>query len=115
MSPIVRFEADYCNKDCNACTKVCPSRALQPLNLEQKQKYVIGTARLDRALCLYDISDCRACVNACFFGAIKINWDQEAYESYPVVDPLKCNGCGACEVCCPTGDIKAIKVVKKTD
>ena len=115
MSPVVRYETDYCIKECNACTKACPSRALKPLNLEQKHKYVIGTAHLDKALCLHGISDCNACVNACLFDAIKIYWDKEAYESYPVVDPLKCNGCGACEVCCPTGDIKAIKVLKKTD
>ena len=46
---------------------------------------------------------------------LKFVWDKEAYESYPVVDPLKCNGCGACEVRCPTTDIKAIRVLKKTD
>jgi ferredoxin len=115
MSPIVRYETDYCIKECNACTKVCPSGALQRLNLEQKQEYVIGTAQLDKALCLHGISDCSACVNACLFDAIKVYWDKEAYESYLVVDPLKCNGCGACEVCCPTGDIKAIRVLKKSD
>jgi ferredoxin-type protein NapF len=114
LSPVIRYRTDYCNEKCNACTKVCPSRALQPLNLEQKQKYIIGTAQLDRALCLSGISDCRDCVNACFFDAIKVKWDSEAYESYPVVDPLKCNGCGACEVRCPTGIIRAIKVLKKT-
>jgi ferredoxin len=110
LSPVIRYETDYCLEECNACTKVCPSGALQTLNLEQKQKYVIGRARLDRALCLWGISDCNACVNACYFKAIKIVWDKEAYESYPVVDPGKCNGCGACEVYCPTGTIKAIKV-----
>ena len=115
LSPIVRYETDYCIKECNACTKVCPSSALQPLNLEQKQTYVIGTAHLDKALCLHGISDCNACVNACLFDAIMIYWDKAAYESYAVVDPLKCNGCGACEVCCPTGEIKAIKVLKKMD
>jgi len=115
MSPVVRFKTDYCKKECNACTKVCPSGALQPLNLEQKQKYVIGTAQVDKALCLYGISDCNVCVNACFFGAIKISLDREAYETYPAVDPLKCNGCGACEARCPTKDIKAMRVVKKAD
>ena len=114
LSPIVRYEQDFCRKDCNACTKVCPSRALQPLNLEQKQKYVIGTAQLDSALCLYSTSDCRACMNACAFDAIKVFFDKEAYESYPLVNPAKCNGCGACEVRCPTKDIKAIRVLKKT-
>jgi ferredoxin len=94
---------------------VCPSGALQPLNLEQKQKYVIGTAHLDNALCLHGVSDCSACMSACLFDAIKIHWNMEAYESYPVLDSMKCNGCGPCDACCPTGDIKAIKVLNKTD
>jgi ferredoxin-type protein NapF len=115
LSPIVRFEAGYCKKECNACTRVCPSGALQPLGLEQKNRYVIGTAQLDNALCLYGTSDCRACMNACKFDSIKVYFDKEAYESYPIVDPLKCNGCGACEMHCPTPDIKAIKVVKMSN
>jgi formate hydrogenlyase subunit 6/NADH:ubiquinone oxidoreductase subunit I len=52
--------------------------------------------------------------SACPFDAIKVIWDKEAYEAHPVADPLKCNGCGACEVYCPTGDIKAIRVLQKT-
>jgi ferredoxin-type protein NapF len=115
LSPTVRYETDYCNKECNVCTKACPSGALQPLSLEQKHKYIIGTAQLDRALCLFGISDCNACVTACLFNAVKVTWDKEAYESYPVVDSLKCNGCGACEVRCPAPDIKAIKVRRKID
>ena len=67
MSPVVRYETDYCIKECNACTKACPSRALHLLNLEQKYKYVIGTAQLDKALCFHGISDCNARVNACLF------------------------------------------------
>jgi len=114
LSPVVRYEQDYCKKDCYACTKVCPSKALQPLSLEQKQKYIIGTAQLDSAFCIYSTSDCRACINICPFDAIKVFFDKEAYESYPVVNPAKCNGCGACEVRCPTKDIKAIRVLKKT-
>lgn len=114
LSPAVRYETNYCLEECNACTQVCPSGAIQALNLKQKQEYVIGEARVDRALCLFGISDCNACVNACYWKAIQVLWDEEAYESYPQVDPLKCNGCGACEACCPTGDVKAIRVWKKT-
>jgi len=114
LSPVLRYETDYCNEECYACTRVCPSGAIQSLNLEQKNGYVIGRAQLDRALCLWGISDCNACVNACPFDAIQIYWDKEAYESYPVADLLKCNGCGACEAYCPTGNIKAIKVRKRS-
>ena len=115
LSPVVRYETDYCNEECNACTKVCPSGALQSLNLERKNKYVIGKASVDTSLCLWGFTDCNTCIQSCPYEAIKVQWYEEAYESFPGVDPLKCNGCGACEVVCPTGDLKAIKVRKKND
>jgi ferredoxin len=115
LSPVVRYETDYCNEECNACTTVCPSGALQSLNLEQKNKYVIGKASVDTSLCLWGFTDCNNCIHACPYEAIEVRWYEEAYESFPGVDPLKCNGCGACEAVCPTGDLKAVKVRKETD
>jgi ferredoxin len=115
LSPVVRYETDYCNEECNACTTVCPSGALQSLNLEQKNKYVIGKASVDTSLCLWGFTDCNNCIHACPYEAIEVRWNEEAYESFPGVDPLKCNGCGACEAICPTGDLKAVKVRKETD
>ena len=115
LAPVVRYEKDYCNEECNACIKACPSGALQNLNLEQKNRYVIGKASVDTSLCLWGFSDCNTCIRACPYEAVKVQWYEEAYESFPGVDPLKCNGCGACEVVCPTGDLKAIKVRKEID
>jgi ferredoxin len=113
LSPVVRYETDYCNEKCNACTTVCPSGALQSLNLDLKNRYIIGKASVDIALCLWGISECHACLQPCPYEAIKVQFDEGAYESFPGVDPAKCNGCGACEAVCPTGDLKAIKVRKK--
>ncbi len=113
LSPVVRYEMNYCKQDCNACTTACPSGALQNMNLEQKNRYVIGTASVDVALCLWGVSECHACLQPCPYEAITVQFDEEAYESFPSVDPAKCNGCGACEAVCPTGDLKAIKVRKK--
>jgi ferredoxin len=115
LSPVIRYERDYCKKECNTCTTVCPSGALQSLNLEQKNRYVIGKASVDNSLCLWGVSECNACIRSCPYDAIKIQWNEEAYESFPCVDPLKCNGCGACEAVCPTGELKAIKVRKKNN
>jgi ferredoxin len=115
LSPVVRYEKDYCKEKCNACTTVCPSGAIQRLNLERKNRYVIGKATVDTSLCLWGVSECSACLRPCPYEAIKIRWNEEAYESFPGVDPAKCNGCGACEVVCPTGNLKAIKVRKKSD
>jgi ferredoxin len=115
LSPVVRYERDYCNEKCNDCTTVCPSGALQSLSLERKNKYVIGKASVDNSLCLWGVSECNACLPSCPYEAIKVQWYEEAYESFPGVDPLKCNGCGACEAVCPTGELKAIKVRKESD
>lgn len=110
LSPVVRYETAYCKEECNACTRVCPSGALQSMNLEQKNRYVIGTAEVDTALCLWGISECNACVRACPYDAIKVRWNEETYESFPGVDPAQCNGCGACEAVCPTEGLKAVIV-----
>lgn len=114
LAPVVRYEKKYCVEKCNACTKVCPSGALQKLNMKQKYRYVIGEARLNASLCFLvrGVNDCDICVRSCPFDAVQIYWDEELYVAYPVVDSLKCNGCGACEVYCPTGDVKAIRVWK---
>ena len=115
LAPIVRYEREYCSEKCHACTMACPSGAIQSLNLEDKNRYVIGKASVDTSLCLWGYSDCNTCIRACPYEAVSVQWNEEAYESFPGVDPLKCNGCGACEAVCPTGDLKAIKVRKKTD
>jgi ferredoxin-type protein NapG len=85
------------------------------MNLEQKNKYVIGKASVDTSLCLWGFTDCNTCIHTCPYEAIEVRWYEEEYESFPGVDPLKCNGCGACEAVCPTGDLKAIKVWKRND
>jgi MauM/NapG family ferredoxin protein len=114
LAPVVRYKKEYCREECNACTKVCPSGTLRNLNLKQKHTYVIGKALLNASLCFLvrGVNDCDICVRSCPFDAVQIYWDEDLYVAYPVVDPLKCNGCGACEVYCPTGDVKAIKVWK---
>jgi ferredoxin len=114
LAPVVHYEKEYCIEKCNACTKVCPSGALQNLELNQKHGYVIGEALLDASLCFLvrGVNDCDICARSCPFDAVQIYWDEDLYVAYPVVDPLKCNGCGACEVYCPTGDVKAIRVWK---
>lgn len=52
--------------------------------------------------CLYGCLGEGDCVNACLFGAIKINPDTLLAE----VDESKCTGCGACQKACPRGIIE---------
>jgi ferredoxin-type protein NapF len=117
LAPIIRYEKTYCLEDCTACTQVCPSGAIQVLELPEKQRYVIGEALMDGSLCVLAQGqrDCDACVRACPFDAVRIHWDEEQYIAYPIVDWKKCNGCGACQVACPTYGAKAIQVWKKID
>lgn len=113
LAPSLRFvNGAYCQPDCAICTQVCPSGALQPLPLPQKRRYIIGEALVDTNYCLttLGIKDCDACVVACPFEAVQLHWDEEMYVSYPVVEVMKCNGCGACEAACPTLEVKAISI-----
>lgn len=113
-APIIRYDRDYkyCLETCNACTQVCPTGALTPLDLQPKNKYIIGEALVDNNVCLTALGkkECDACELACPYDAVKITWDEEQYIAYPVIDLNKCNGCGACEVVCPTTPVKAIRV-----
>lgn len=112
LAPLVRFENGYCTEECNLCTMVCPSGALQKLSLEEKHAYVIGEAVLNASLCylVRGVNDCNICERSCPFDAIQLYWDDEQYVAFPFVNPHKCNGCGACELYCPTGKVKAIRV-----
>ena len=113
-APVVRYDRNYkyCLETCNACTQVCPTGALTPLDLQPKNKYIIGEALVDNNVCLLTLGkkECDACELACPYDAIKIKWDEEQYLAYPAVDLHKCNGCGACQVVCPTSPVKAIRV-----
>jgi len=117
LAPAIRYDRKYCLEDCSLCTQVCPSGALEGMNLDRKRRYVIGEALVDGSLCLLALGqkDCDACERACPFDAVHIGWDEDQYVAYPVVSTEKCNGCGACEVVCPAEGIKAIRVWKRMD
>jgi ferredoxin-type protein NapF len=117
LAPMIHYDRQYCLEDCYACTQVCPSGAIQQLDLDQKRESIIGEALVDGSVCFVTLGqkDCDACEQACPYEAVKIFWDEELYAAYPLVTTDKCNGCGACEVVCPTGKIKAIRIWKRTD
>lgn len=113
LAPVIRYDrSEPCLPDCKACTQVCPSGALTALDLVTKSRYVIGEALVDTNRCLLTLNkkECDACVIACPYQAIRIAWDEDAYLAYPLVDYDRCNGCGACELACPTEQVKAIQV-----
>jgi ferredoxin len=84
------------------------------LDLNQKRRYIIGEALVDGSICLLalGIKDCDVCMRSCPFDAVRIHWDEDQYVAYPIVNQEKYNRCGACEVVCPTENVKAIRVWK---
>lgn len=54
-------------------------------------------------------SNCKQCIDDHFCEFNSLNWDNQ--NSIPIIDFLKCEGCGACRVLCPTDafEIFAVK------
>ncbi|MDZ7619764.1 MAG: 4Fe-4S binding protein [Patescibacteria group bacterium] len=115
LAPLLRIGGTYCSEDCNACSQVCPSGAIQRLSLPEKNRATIGIAKVDINHCLLGWDqECSVCENRCPYEAIKIQFDKVEYITLPQADPEKCTGCGACQVACPTKP-KAIFVVAEPE
>jgi ferredoxin-type protein NapF len=111
LAPVIRIEDDYCRADCVACTEACPSGALVRLTLDSKLQARIGFPHVDMNVCLLgDGRECAACRNECPYEAIHYEFCEIEYTSVPQVDLDRCNGCGACQMACPTTPDKAIVV-----
>lgn len=113
LTPVLNFDQDYCREDCTRCTQVCPSGALTKVDLDAKAHVRIGLAQVDMKLCLLgEDRECSACMRWCPYDAIRYVFSEVEYTLVPTIDPDKCNGCGACQVACPTNPQKAIQVIR---
>lgn len=103
LAPTLRFSgANYCLQDCNRCGKACPTKVIRPLPLQEKNRHVIGIARIDLSRCLLTIEkECGVCLPRCPRGALVEGFDYGTYTVTVQVLPDKCNGCGACVGICP--------------
>ena len=114
LSPVLRFDDDYCREGCFRCGQVCPSGALARLPLASKRQYVIGLARVDLDTCLLaNGRECAACIQRCPYDALVMHSLDGGFSNEPRLDPAKCNGCGACEAVCPVRPQRAVRVVNK--
>jgi ferredoxin len=128
-TPVATPEHAGCHQDCNFCTQVCPTGAIQPLDLFVKREVHMGLAQINTQTCLpfddEDREDCNLCYVECEqagYHAIEMRplalpVDREELEAQgfsdfvidemstiqaPYVDAEKCTGCGICTYRCHT-------------
>ena len=110
MQPEMGYENGYCRPECTECSKVCPSGAILQITAEEKTQYHIGTASVNRELCVAEKgTKCGNCARHCPVGAISLVQNADG-NRVPVVNEERCIGCGACENLCPSRPISAITV-----
>ena len=104
--PVLDFRKGYCLSNCVKCSEVCPERALEFLQREQRPFVHVGGAvwQKDRCVRTTNGDACTACVRKCPVQAIHL------VKGFPVVDRDRCIGCGACEHVCPARPLPAIYV-----
>lgn len=93
----------FCRYDCNRCSNLCPTGALTPLSLADKQRTRLGLAHHTPARCIPWQSGyaCGHCVEACPTHALSLR-----SATVPVCDyPEACIGCRRCLRVCPQGAI----------
>ncbi|NIO02191.1 MAG: 4Fe-4S binding protein [Candidatus Latescibacteria bacterium] len=119
-SPVLVPRIGYCEFNCTLCGQVCPTDAIEQLELEEKKKRKIGLAFIDVNRCLpYAFKmNCIVCEEHCPTSPKAILFEHEMIETEegemelkrPVVDPEVCIGCGICETKCPTGEKAAVYI-----
>lgn len=100
-----------CDEFCNKCGETCPTQAICNLPLNIKRNFRIGTAKIDRSICISWRNEglCMICQEHCPYLAIKVV-KTETGNPAPQEIPELCTGCGMCENKCPTKPIRAIVV-----
>jgi ferredoxin len=121
LTPVMDFRVGYCEYNCILCGQVCPSEAIRRLPLEEKQKYVIGLAFIDKDRCIpyRRWENCIVCEEHCPVPEKAIVFEEAEVTTpeglavrlkRPVVLKDKCIGCGICEKKCPVEAPPAIIV-----
>jgi NAD-dependent dihydropyrimidine dehydrogenase PreA subunit len=125
FTPRLVLRLGYCSFNCNACGQICPTGAIPPLALAEKQVTVIGLASIDQDRCLpwaYNIP-CIVCEEVCPVADKAIQLEEvlvvsaageELLLQRPRVVKELCIGCGICEYQCPMGGEAAVRVYAPT-
>ncbi|MCK4465534.1 MAG: 4Fe-4S dicluster domain-containing protein, partial [Bacteroidales bacterium] len=112
MQPHMDYHSGFCNYDCVICSQICPTGAILPVTLENKQLIQLGKSIFVKDNCIVhtDKTDCGACSEVCPTKAVYMVPYEEGDLFIPEVNNDICVGCGACEYACPTKPYKAIYV-----
>ena len=115
MQPEMSFERGYCRPECNRCSEVCPTGAIQAIRQEDKPFIHIGHAVWIEQNCIpvTNGDHCGACAKHCPADAIQMVEHTTADGKnvlVPVIDQERCIGCGKCENLCPARPFSAIYV-----
>ena len=115
LQPEMSYENGYCRPECTKCSEVCPAGAITLINKTEKSSIQIGHAVWRKKNCVVftDNVECGNCARHCPSGAISMvhtDKDDPKSPTFPVVNPERCIGCGACENLCPARPFTAIYV-----
>ena len=136
-TPVAVFPHAGCHQDCNFCTQVCPTGAIQPLTLAEKRRTQMGLAVVDTRTCLPHRGerDCQLCFdecNAAGYRAIEMReiqlpmgevpagaFSTDELEAMgriraPFVNAELCTGCGLCEYRCHTSIFKQQHLLERS-
>jgi len=116
-TPVLAPTLGPCAEACTYCGQVCPTGAIAPFTLAEKQHLFIGTARIDRSRCLAwgEDRECLVCDEVCAYRAIEMREEPGAKAKRPFIIDEICVGCGLCENKCPIQPDAAIKVYNMGD
>jgi polyferredoxin len=108
-TPVLIPRIGECTRQCNLCSQVCSSQAIQPVEVKEKDHIFIATAVIDRSQCIAWNSNkqCLVCDECCSYRAVK--WKVVDGVRRPFVEEHKCVGCGICENVCPIQPVAAIR------
>lgn len=119
-TPMLVPRIGHCEYNCNLCSQLCPTGAIRPITMSEKQNIKIGTAQIDKNRCIAyrDAKGCLVCEEVCPIPdkaikieniSVQIANNMRSVKAPRVVSSL-CIGCGICEKNCPVVDAPAIYV-----
>lgn len=120
-TPVLVPRIGYCEYRCTLCGQVCPTGAIERLQMDKKVKVKIGLAMVDKNRCLpwAHGTPCIVCEEVCPTPKKAVWFREDQVEDRngrqltlkrPEVDLHLCIGCGICETLCPVPDWPAIRV-----